>query len=217
MYSLLPISPLLIRQHPVPPWLRYPGQEMGNALADVLWGDVNPSARLPVTFPITEADTPMRTPEQYPGINGSVYYTEKLLIDYRWFDAAGVTPAFPFGHGLSYTTFAYSNLVIDAVSAAPNVTVTCTITNTGPVDGVEKPQLYLSFPAGAGEPPQVLRGFRAVPVAKGQAAQAAFTLVPRDRSIWDVGAYAWAPVPGVFTVAVGASSRDLRLVSNFTV
>ena len=96
--------------------------EMGNGLADVLFGDVNPSGRTPVTFPVDEADTPLRTPSQYPGVNGTVTYTEGLEIGYRYFDRAGITPRFAFGHGLSYTSFAYANLTVH--DPDPNVKVT---------------------------------------------------------------------------------------------
>ena len=195
----------------------YPGQEMGNALADVLWGDVNPSARLPLTFPATNADTPLRTPDQYPGVDGVVTYSERLEIGYRWWDAAMVQPLFPFGHGLSYTTFSYSALIIDSVAAAPNVTVSCTVTNSGARSGREVPQLYVAFPAAAGEPPSQLRGFAAVGLLPGESVTVSFALVPRDVSVWDADAHAWAAVRGDFGVAVGASSRDLRLRGTFTV
>jgi beta-glucosidase len=194
----------------------YPGQEMGNALADVIFGDVNPAARLPMTWPKRNEDNPLPTPEQYPGVNGSVYYTEKLLIDYRWFDANSVAPRFPFGHGLSFTSFAYSSLSIDTASSAPNVVVTFEVKNTGARDGREVPQLYLAFPASAGEPVRVLRGFASVELAAGASAPVRLELAPRDMSIWDVGAYAWALQSGEFTVTIGASSRDFRLTGSFT-
>lgn len=195
----------------------FPGQEMGNALADILFGDVNPSGRLPLTFPVLNTDTPMQTPEQYPGVNGTVTYTEKLNIGYRWFDSQQVAPLFPFGHGLSYTTFTYTNLVIDTTTYSPNVHVTCTVTNTGSVVGTEIAQLYLGFPASADEPPKVLRGFTDLEnMAPNQSFEASFTLVPRDMSIWDVDNYQWSLVSGEFTVYVGASSRDIRLQNTFT-
>jgi beta-glucosidase len=193
----------------------YPGQEMGNALADVLWGDVNPSARLPLTIPMDDAQDPLPTPEQYPGVNGTVTYTERLLIDYRWFDASNVTPRFAFGHGLSYTSFAYASLSV-AGDGVAGVTVSFTLTNTGARAGREVPQLYLAFPAAAGEPPLVLRGFDSVEVAAGASAPVTFHLSPRDMSTWDVGAHAWALARGDFSIVVGASSRDARLTGAFT-
>ena len=193
----------------------YPGQEMGHALADVLWGDVNPSGRLPLTFPKTNNDSPLRTPAQYPGVNGTVTYTEQLLIGYRWFDAAAVAPLFPFGHGLSYTSFAYSNLTVDAAVDAPNVRVTFVVTNAGSRAGKEVPQTYVTFPATAGEPLNQLRGFSVVLLDAGEAISVSVTLTPRDLSVWDVDAHAWARVPGTFGVHVGASSRDFRLSGSF--
>jgi hypothetical protein len=194
----------------------YPGQEMGNALADVLWGDVNPSGRLPVTFPAREGDSPLQTPEQYPGVNGTVVYSERLNIGYRWWDANAVAPRFAFGHGLSYTSFAYANLTVDAASAAPAVRVALTVQNTGAVRGKEIVQLYLAFPAAAGEPPLQLRDFAALQLAPGEAAAVAFELDARAYSIWDEGAYAWRVVPGEYGVAAGASSRDIRLTGAFS-
>jgi beta-glucosidase len=195
----------------------FPGQEMGNALADVLWGDVNPSGRLPLTFPMSDTDTPMQTPEQYPGVNGTVTYTEQLLIGYRWWDATGRTPLFPFGHGLSYTTFVYSGLTVDTASAAPSILVTATVTNTGNRSGTEIAQLYIGFPASAGEPPLVLRGFSDLSLSPGEYALASFELSPHDISTWDTLSYSWQVAHGTFNVAVGASSRDLRLSGQFQV
>ena len=192
----------------------YPGQEMGNALADILFGDVNPSGRLPVTFPVLNSDTPLVTPEQYPGVNGTVTYSEKLNIGYRFFDAAGIAPRFPFGHGLSYTTFAYSGLTIDA-SQPGAVTIAFVIKNTGGLAGREVPQLYITFPASAGEPPLSLRAFDNLLIEAGASQRISFSLTLRDLSIWSVEAYAWAPVPGTFTASIGASSRDIRLRGDF--
>jgi beta-glucosidase len=196
----------------------FPGQMMGAALADVLYGDVNPAGRLPFTVPAADGDNPLPTPEQYPGVNGTVTYSEGLFIDYRWFDANGVAPRFPFGHGLSYTTFAYTNLIIDTASAAPAVRVSCTVTNVGGRAGREVPQLYVGFPPAAAEPPWVLRGFDSTPeLAPAASAPVAFELSQRDISTWDAGAHAWAPARGNFKIRVGASSRDVRLEGGFTV
>jgi beta-glucosidase len=195
----------------------YSGQEMGNALADILWGDVNPSGRTPVTWPMAD-ETPMGTPQQWPGVGGVCEYSERLEIGYRWWDAHNATPRFAFGHGESYTVFAYADLSIDSTSAAPNVVVSWTVANSGARDGKEVAQLYVAFPAAAGEPPWQLRGVRALQLAAGGGPTAAnVTLTPRDLSIWDVGAHAWALQHGGFGVAVGASSRDFRLQGTFTI
>lgn len=142
------------------------GQEAGSALANILFGAVNPSGKLAHSFPRSEYDTWIQTKEQYPGIveaDGFQHasYSEELLVGYRWYDAKSLDPLFPFGHGLSYTTFAYSSLALNAstVSAGDYLSVTFNITNTGTVDGAEVAQVYLSYPPAAGEPPRVLRAF----------------------------------------------------------
>jgi beta-glucosidase len=186
-----------------------PGQEDGNAIASILFGDVNPSARLPVTFPMTQDQIPVNTPIQYPGINGQTEYSEKLLVGYRWYDAKNVAPLFPFGHGLSYTTFEYSNLTV--TGSGRQGSIRFNVRNSGKVAGSEVPQLYLGYPLSAGEPPKVLRGFQKITLTPGQSQSVSFTLGTRDVSIWDVVKHDWASVSGTFDVLVGASSRDIRL------
>ncbi|HTR42093.1 MAG TPA: glycoside hydrolase family 3 C-terminal domain-containing protein, partial [Pseudomonadales bacterium] len=195
----------------------YPGQENGNALAHVLFGDVNPSGKLPVTIPPSATQVPTGTPIQWPGINGHTVYSEELQIGYRWYDANNVTPLFPFGFGLSYTTFGYSNLVVSAVSPSGQVKISFDLTNTGTLTGAEVPQLYLGFPAAAAEPPRLLKGFQRVTLAPGQTQHVTFNLNWEDLANWDQVARGWIVTPGVFQVMVGASSRDLRLTGSFTV
>ena len=120
-------------------------------------------------------------------------------------------------HGLSYTTFEYSGLTVDATSAAPAVLIALTVKNSGAVWGKASAQLYISFPPAAGEPPQQLRDFAMLPLAPGESMGVSFTLDERARSIWAVDGYKWVAVPGQFTVSVGASSRDLRVTGTFTV
>ncbi|KAK1754254.1 putative beta-glucosidase M [Echria macrotheca] len=208
-----------------------PGQESGNSLVSVLYGDVNPSGRLPYTVARAESD--------YGALLNSTMtadddFTEGLYIDYRAFDRDGITPRFPFGHGLSYTSFAYANLSVSAAETTirefpdPDVqviqgghpqlwdvvvTVNFTITNTGDRNGTEVAQLYLGVP-GAGEdtPIRQLRGFERVgPLAPGEAREVRFELTRRDLSVWDVVAQQWRVRRGAYRVWVGASSRDLRL------
>lgn len=193
----------------------FPGQESGNALAAVLFNDINPSARLPVTFPVNENDWFSGDASQYPGVNGQVFYTEKLLVGHRWYDEHNITPLFPFGHGLSYTSFNYTDLKISAPQGN-NVIVTVSVTNTGKITGTEVVQLYLGYPKAAGEPPKVLRGFEKLTLPSGQTEQAVFGLAAEDVSIWDITKKAFTPVTGIFTVYVGASSRDIRLTGTFT-
>ena len=185
-----------------------PGQQYGNALADVLFGDVNPSAKLPLTLPKVENETDL-APDMWPGlVNASgqriAHYSEGLNVGYRWYHAHGVKPAFAFGHGLSYTTFSLSGLAVSGQ------TVTCRARNTGGVAGSLVAQLYLTFPDGAGEPPKQLRGFKKVLLQPGADAQTSitFTLRDRDLSIWDVEQHAWKKASGKFTVYVGQASDD---------
>jgi len=189
-----------------------PGQQAGNAIADVLFGKVNPSAKLPITLPNKENETDFKE-DQFPGVlqadnlHHSVY-SEQLLVGYRFYDARGIQfdTGFPFGHGLSYTTFGYSDLRLR------NNAVSFTVTNTGAVAGREVAQLYLAFPAAAGEPPLQLRGFRKTTLLPpGEQERVTMELRPRDTAIWDSAAHDWAPVRGSFGVHVGASSRDIRL------
>ncbi len=195
----------------------YPGQEGGHALASVLFGDVNPSGKLPVTFPAAADQVPANTPAQYPGVNYHVSYSERLQIGYRWYDANNVAPQFPFGHGLSYTTFLYSNLTVSPVSPSGQVAVGVDVQNTGTRAGAEVVQLYLGFPSGVGEPPRLLKGFRKVTLPPGASAHVTFTLVWEDLAYWDAIAHAWAVPTGTFVVMAGSSSRDIRRVGSLTV
>jgi beta-glucosidase len=192
----------------------YPGQQDGAAVAGVLFGDVNPSAKLPITFPAADADTPANTAAQFPGVGGVAEYSEGLQVGYRWFDAQGRTPLFPFGYGLSYTTFAFSGLSVR--NTGHGATATFTVRNTGKRAGAEVAQLYLGFPAAAGEPPRQLKGFSRVELAPGQARRVTIELDARDFSVWDTGSHAWQPVKGGFTVQVGDSSRSLPLQAPLT-
>jgi len=193
-----------------------PGQEVGNALADIIFGDVNPSGRLPLTLPNKENET--LTPAQWPGVaidkqgkDLQANYSEKLEVGYRWYNAHSVVPAFPFGHGLSYTDFSYSGLTVD------NRTVSFQVTNIGDLAGAEVAQLYLDFPAAAGEPPRQLKGFRKLRLKAGKARDVAFKLTDRDLSIWDTELHHWSLVHGDFALYVGASSADIRLTAKVTV
>ena len=197
-------------------------QEAGNAIADVIFGLVNPSGRLPVTFPNVENEQGF-TPEQFPGTPNCTqgdktceqraHYSEQLLVGYRWYNHHQLDPAFAFGHGLSFSSYAYSNLQTDAAG----MKVTVDITNNGKVAGAEIPQLYLGFPAAAGEPPQLLKGFEKLMLAPGQKATATFELTERDVSVYDVSTHAWRRVSGDFGVFVGASSKDIRLTGKLAI
>jgi beta-glucosidase len=195
----------------------YPGQENGNALASVLFGDVNPSGKLPVTFPTSTNQMPVTTAAQFPGVKGHVAYSEGLQVGYRWFDARNVAPLYPFGHGLSYTTFGYSNLVVGAISPAGQARVEFDLNNTGARAGAEVAQLYLGCPAAATEPPKQLKAFRKVFLSAGKTQHVVFTLGWEDLAYWDATARGWLVAPGAYQVFVSASSRDVRLAGAFSV
>jgi len=192
----------------------YPGQEDGNAIASLLFGDANFSGKLPVSFPQALADVPAHTTAQWPGQNGTVQYSEALQVGYRWYDAQGKTPLFPFGFGLSYTTFGYGNLTVAAPAADGSVAVGFDVTNTGSRAGAEVAQVYVSQPGAAGEPPRNLRGFQRIDLAPGQTRHVAVTLDARSFQTWTT---TWTTTPGTHTIAVGASSRDLRLTGTVVI
>ncbi len=193
----------------------YPGQEDGTAIAALLWGDVNFSGKLPVTFPNSLADVPASTPAQWPGQNGTVQYSEGLDVGYRWYDAQNKAPMFPFGFGLSYTTFGYANLTVGAPDSSGNVAVGFDVTNTGSVAGTEIAQVYVGQPSGVGEPPKNLNGFQRVTLNPGQTQHVSLTLNARAFQYWiNTG---WSNAAGVNQVYVGSSSRDIRLTGQVTI
>ena len=201
----------------------YPGQEQGTALARLLFGDVNFAGRLPMTFPKSLADTPTAgSAAQYPGVTpaGSaidqVSYSEGLEVGYKWYEAQGITPLFPFGYGLSYTSFSYSHLfVTPATSGRQPVTVSLLVRNTGSVTGTATPQVYLALPAATGEPGRRLVGFRQVTLRPGQSARVSVTVNPDSAahplSYWNTARGSWQTMPGRYLVQAGSSSADLPL------
>lgn len=212
-----PVEMPWIHKVPAVVQLWYNGQEQGNALADVLFGDVNPSGKLPTTFPVRLADNPAYI--NYPGENGKVCYGEGIFVGYRYYDKKEVEPLFPFGHGLSYTTFAYSNLRVSPRSATPNelVRVRVDVTNTGKVAGKEVVQLYVrDHKATVARPEKELKAFAKVQLAPGQRKTVTFTLDREAFWYFDVVKNAWTTEPGEFDILVGASSRDIRLRETFT-
>jgi len=195
----------------------YPGAEGGTALARVLFGDVDPGGRLPATFPQREEDKPLDgNPRQYPGVAENAEYSEGVFVGYRHYDENGLTPAFPFGHGLSYTTFAYRGLRVEP-GAGGGAVVHATVENTGTRPGVETPQLYLGLPeprADVPQPPRALKDFTKVALAPGQSRRVRFSLDERAFSYYDTGAAGWRVAPGCYAVMVGRSSRDLPLTGS---
>jgi beta-glucosidase len=193
----------------------YPGQEDGTAIAALLYGDANFSGKLPVTFPQSLADVPAGTAAQWPGQNGQVQYSEGLDVGYRWYDAQGKTPMFPFGFGLSYTTFGYANLTVGSPDASGDVAVGFDVTDTGSVAGTEVAEVYVGQPAATGEPPKNLRSFQRVALNPGQTQHVSLTLDARSFQFWGSGG--WTNATGANQVYVGSSSRDIRLTGQTTI
>jgi len=193
----------------------YPGEQNGHALASIIFGDVNPSGKLPITIPKTETQNSVNTPEQFPGVNKVVTYSEKLLVGYRWNNQKNIEPEFHFGHGLSYTTFEYSNLKV--TKGTDSITVEFVVTNTGFYEGKEVSQLYITFPDSAGEPPKILKGFEKVSLKVFEEKQVKLQLKKKDLSIWCVVADDWKLIDGEFKINVGSSVKDIRLSSKYQV
>lgn len=190
-------------------WLN--GQEMGNALADVLFGDATPSGKLPTTFPVRLEDNPAYI--NYPGENGKVNYGEGIFVGYRYYDTKKLAPLFPFGHGLSYTSFKYSNLRLDKKSLNPNETLTVKVdvTNTGKVTGKEVVQLYVhDVQSTMARPEKELKAFAKVELKPKQKKTITFTLDREAFWYFDTLKNAWSTEAGEYEVWVGGSSRDVR-------
>lgn len=194
----------------------YPGQEAGNAIADVLFGDVNPSGKLPTTFPRSLKDNPAYI--NYPGENGQVHYGEGVFIGYRYYDEKGIEPLFPFGHGLSYTAFNYSNLVLSAPRIEPGdeIQVEVDVENIGATAGKEVVQLYIRDLASTLRRPQKeLKAFAKVSLRPGETRTVTFRLDEDALAFYDPEHKRWVAEAGDFEVLVGSSSRDIRLTGLF--
>jgi beta-glucosidase len=185
------------------------GQAGAGALADILTGRVCPSGKLAETFPIKLQDAPCCP---YPGGPATVEYRESIYVGYRYYDTAGVDLLFPFGHGLSYTTFAYRDLML--TQSGDTVTATFQLKNTGTVTGKETAQLYVrDLQSTAFRPTKELKGFAKVALQPGEETAVTLTLGPRAFAFYDVGSSDWVVEAGDFEILVGASSRDIRLTA----
>jgi beta-glucosidase len=206
----------------------YAGNKGADAVANILFGRVNPSAKLPMTFPRSEADLPhpgLVTPPPGAGDHGpegnergaqpafEVHYDEGLKVGYKWYDAENKKPLFPFGYGLSYTTYAYSDL---RIKPGKETTVTFTVKNTGSRAGAEIAQVYAALPPSAGEPPKRLVAWSKVRLEAGESRQVSLTVDPLYLEVFDENASAWKLVPGSYAFLVGASSQDLPLQQKVT-
>jgi beta-glucosidase len=206
----------------------YAGSKGADAVANVLFGDVNPSAKLPITFPRSEADLPRPELVKPPGGGEdaganlkaedakptfSVHYDEGLKVGYKWYDAENKPVLFPFGFGLSYTTFEYSRL---RVEPGKEPMVYFTIKNAGTRTGAEVGQIYVALPADAGEPPKRLAGWYKVLLQAQETREVRVKIDPRELSIYDDSTNAWKQLPGRYTFMVGGSSKDLPLRQEIT-
>ena len=207
----------------VMPWLNsvagvftnwYGGGETGAAMAALIFGTVNPSGKLPVTFPASLSQVPAQTTAQWPGTSTGVTYSEGVDIGYRWYQSQNITPAFPFGFGLSYTKFSFSNLSVGAFNANGKATVTATVTNTGTVAGADVAQLYVGDPAASQDPPEQLAGFQRVTLNPGQAATVTFPITIHNLASWSAADNQWEAQAGTYSVKVGDASNNLPLAGS---
>jgi beta-glucosidase len=204
------------------------GAEDGHVVPDLLFGVVNPSGKVPTTYPASEKDTLYyNDPVRYPGTDEGggfpvIRYTEGLQVGYRWFQAQGIKPLFPFGFGLSYTTFEISDLAVSGAESdgAQAITVEFTVANTGKVAGAEVGQVYLGIPV-AGQPPKRLVGFKKVHLQPGQSQRVSLVIDPaatnHPLSVWDYCTRSFVVKPGDYTVYVGNSSENTPLTATVTV
>lgn len=195
------------------------GSESGNSLADVIFGRVNPSGKLPMTFPVRLDDVAAHAVGEYPGTKRAdsdivdIRYNEGVMVGYRWFDTRKIRPLFAFGHGLSYTTFGYGKLSADTSKIGPDgaLTLSVDVTNTGSRAGAETVQLYISdTKASVKRPAKELKNFAKIYLEPGQTKTVTFTVRPSDLAFFDAGAHAWKAEPGEFRAHVGAASDDIR-------
>lgn len=189
----------------------YPGMEGGNALAKIIFGEVNPSGKLTMTFPKKLEDSPAHALGEYPGKNNVVHYNEGIWVGYRFFDTRKIEPQYPFGHGLSYTTFLYENLQVTKGDNQP-VQATVTVRNTGRVPGAEVMQLYVKDVACSVERPEKeLKGFQKVVLQPGESKDIIITLPADAFRFFDESKMDWVLESGKFQIMAGSSSRDIRL------
>ena len=203
----------------------YGGTETGNALADVLTGKVNPSGRLPFSVPFKYEDGPIKTERQYPGIKEEgdqfwqTHYDEGVYVGYRWYDSKGVPAQFPFGHGLSYTTFEYSNAKAakSVMKADGTLKVSVDVVNTGDRDGAEIVQLYIAdTEASVDRPSKELKGFEKVYLKAGEKKTVTFEIDAEDLSYFDADKHEWVAEPGEFHALFARSSGDVKADAVFT-
>ena len=195
----------------------YPGMEGGNAIARILLGEVNPSGKLPVTFPQRLEDTPAFINSTYPGAR-EINYGEGIFVGYRYYDKRQLEPAFPFGHGLSYTQFKIGEInAAEVIEQGALVTMRVRIQNTGQVAGKEVVQLYVSdLESSLPRPVKELKGFQKIYLLPGEEREVSFTLQPRDLAYYDAHRKCWITEPGDYELCIGVSVEDIRVKKRFT-
>jgi beta-glucosidase len=188
----------------------FPGQEFGNSLADILFGKTNPSGKLPTTFPKTLPDTPAYS--SYPGKDLQMDYEEGLYIGYRWYDKENIEPLFPFGHGLSYTSFEYSNLrAIPPKGESSVAAFELDVKNSGDKEGKEIIQGYIGVSnSQIDRPLKELKKFEKIHLNPGESKKVKFELTERDLSFWNIETHSWQVEPAEYVFEVGASATDIR-------
>lgn len=204
------------------------GSEAGHSIADVLFGKVNPSGKLPMTFPVKLSDSPAHATgdvNAYPGVertDGSKIldeqYTEGIYVGYRWYDTKKIRPLFAFGHGLSYTTFKYGKVTADSktMTADGTLTLSVDVTNTGDRAGAEVVQLYVSDKkCSVDRPAKELKGFEKIALEPGETKTVTFTINKDALSFFDADAHKWVAEPGVFTAHIAAAADDIRTSVDF--
>ena len=198
-------------------WGWYGGMEAGHAFADILTGDANPSGKMPITLPAHLEDTAPIALNDYNAKES--LYTEGVFIGYRWFEQQNIKPTFVFGHGLSYTNFALTDIALSAsnITGGENITVTVWVENTGKVAGAEVVQLYLhDIESSVDRPIKELKGFAKVYLAPGESKQISITLTKRDLSFWDVNTNDWLAETGQFEVLLGTALNNIKLRATFS-
>ena len=198
------------------PWLHrvaavlaawYPGEEASAAIAALLFGDRNPSGKLPMTFPANENQGPDSHTAQFPGMEGRVEYAEDLQVGYRYYDSQRLAPLFPFGFGLSYTSFFIGKLKVERTNEG--LVVSGVVRNSGARRGSEVVQVYVGYPAMSQEPPWQLKGFERVGLAPGELRHLRFVIKKSDLAIWDTDHSRWIEPAGRFQIGIGNSSRAI--------
>jgi beta-glucosidase len=185
------------------------GQEYGNSLVDLVFGKINPSGKLPTTFPVKIEDTPAF--DYYPGKNSQMDYEEKLLVGHRWYEKKKIKPLFPFGFGLSYTNFSFSNLELNKKDDY-NIDCKFKLKNLGKMDGSEVAQCYVSFSdAAKDEPIKSLQSFKKVFIKKDNEVDVKLSLNKRNFSYWDIEKKDWFVRSGKYTISIGSSSEHIEL------